>query len=76
MRRQRSVDRGFVISDHVDWPALNQAILATGAGRVWVTHGYVAVVVRWLRSQGIEAQGFSTRYSPEEEAADDKGGEA
>jgi putative mRNA 3-end processing factor len=73
MRRQRSVDRGFVISDHVDWPALNQAILASGAGRAWVTHGYVAVVVRWLRSRGIEAQGFSTRYSPEEESHEEEG---
>ena len=34
------VDRGFVLSDHVDWPSLLGAIEATGAGRVWVTHGY------------------------------------
>jgi putative mRNA 3-end processing factor len=76
MRRQRSIDRGFVLSDHVDWPALNQAIAATGAERVWVTHGYVAILVRWLRSQGIEAQGFSTRYTVEEDLADQGEGEA
>src|SRR5690606_21834410 len=29
-RRRRSVDRGFVVSDHVDWPALLSAVSATG----------------------------------------------
>jgi putative mRNA 3-end processing factor len=75
MRRQRSIDRGFVLSDHVDWPALNQAIAATGAERVWATHGYVPILVRWLRSQGIEAHGVSTRYAAGEELADPVGEE-
>lgn len=79
-RRQRSVDRGFVLSDHVDWPSLMNVIEATGAQRVWVTHGYTAVVVRWLEALGIEAAIVQTRYEgerddspdnllPEEEAA-------
>src|SRR5690606_12300502 len=29
-RRSRSVDRGFVLSDHVDWPSLIAVIEATG----------------------------------------------
>ena len=33
-RRRRALDRGFVLSDHVDWPALLAAIDATGAERV------------------------------------------
>jgi putative mRNA 3-end processing factor len=33
-RRRRSVDRGFVLSDHVDWPALLATVSATGAQRV------------------------------------------
>jgi putative mRNA 3-end processing factor len=66
-RRRRAVDRGFVISDHVDWDGLMQAIKDTGAERIWVTHGYVAVVARWLREQGYEAQGFQTRYEGERE---------
>ena len=41
-RRRRALDRGFVLSDHVDWPALLAAIEATGAERVWVTHGFTA----------------------------------
>ncbi len=45
-RRRRGVDRGFVLSDHADWPGLQQAITATGAQRVIVTHGNVPVMVR------------------------------
>jgi hypothetical protein len=29
-RRRRGVDRGFILSDHADWPALHEAIGATG----------------------------------------------
>jgi putative mRNA 3-end processing factor len=32
-RAAAAVDRGFVLSDHVDWPALLEAIEATGAER-------------------------------------------
>ena len=65
-RRRRGVDRGFVMSDHADWPGLQQAIGATGAERVFVTHGQVDVMVRWLREQGLQAQGFVTEYGNEE----------
>lgn len=64
-RRQRAVDRGFVLSDHVDWRALMDTIKATGAERVGVTHGYIPVVVRYLREQGIDAYGIDTHYSSE-----------
>ena len=47
-RRRRNLDRGFVLSDHADWPALNAAIAASGASDVRVTHGYSAELVRWL----------------------------
>lgn len=70
-RRQRSVDRGFVISDHVDWNGLMQVIAASEAERVWVTHGYTAVVARWLQEQGIEAHTVQTRYEGEREDAAD-----
>jgi putative mRNA 3-end processing factor len=64
-RRRRAVDRGFVLSDHVDWPSLNQVVRDTGAQRVWVTHGYSADVARWLNEQGIAAQAVETRYEGE-----------
>jgi putative mRNA 3-end processing factor len=64
-RRRRGVDRGFVLSDHADWPGLQRAIRATGAQRVIVTHGYEAVMVRWLLEQGLEAGAFRTEYGDE-----------
>ncbi|WP_323498755.1 ligase-associated DNA damage response exonuclease [Variovorax sp. LG9.2] len=67
-RRRRGVDRGFVMSDHADWPGLQKAIAGTGAERVFVTHGSVAVLVRWLTDNGLEAQGFKTEYGDEDVA--------
>ena len=67
-RRRRAVDRGFVLSDHADWPGLMQAIRATGAQRVIVTHGSIPVMVRWLRQNGYDARGFDTEYGDEEAA--------
>jgi putative mRNA 3-end processing factor len=61
-RRRRAVDRGFVISDHADWPGLLKAIEATGAEEVLVTHGYAAVLARWLRDHGKDARPLATRY--------------
>ncbi len=74
-RRRRSVDRGFTLSDHVDWPQLLGAIDATGAERVLVTHGFTGPVVRWLRDKGLRADTLATRYEgerddPHEPAAD------
>jgi len=70
-RRRRSVDRGFVLSDHADWPGLLRAIDATGAQRVLVTHGFSAVLARHLTEQGLQAETLATRYEGEiDEPAD------
>lgn len=66
-RRRRAVDRGFVISDHVDWPSLIDAISATEAESVWVTHGYSGVVVRYLEEQGLDAHVLNTRWEGEQD---------
>ena len=66
-RRRRGVDRGFVLSDHADWPGLLWAIEQTGAERVMVTHGSIGVLVRHLREQGLDAQGFNTEYGDDEQ---------
>jgi putative mRNA 3-end processing factor len=66
-RRRQGVDRGFALSDHCDWPGLLAAIAATGAGEVWVTHGYTAVVERWLTEHGIRSRAVATRYEGERE---------
>ncbi len=56
IRRRRSVDRGFVMSDHADWDGLNEAIKTTGAEKIFVTHGYTSVFTKWLCEQGYDAQ--------------------
>ena len=61
-RRRRSLDRGFALSDHADWPGLNAAIAATGASRIIITHGQIAVMVRWLQQQGFDAGAFATEF--------------
>jgi putative mRNA 3-end processing factor len=69
-RRRGGYDRGFVLSDHADWPGLMQAIAATGAQRVIVTHGSSAVMVRHLAGQGLQAGSFSTEYGDDGVEAD------
>jgi putative mRNA 3-end processing factor len=69
-RRRRGVDRGFVLSDHADWPGLLQAIGATGAERVIVTHGSSQTMVRYLLEQGLEAEAFETEYGDDVVEAD------
>ncbi len=64
-RRRRAVDRGFVLSDHADWPALLQAIAESGAQHIGVTHGYTGAMVRWLRELGYEAEVYPTHYEGE-----------
>jgi putative mRNA 3-end processing factor len=69
-RRRGGYDRGFVLSDHADWPGLMGAIAATGAQRVIVTHGSVPVMVRHLREQGLQAEAFETEYGDDVVEAD------
>jgi putative mRNA 3-end processing factor len=68
-RRRRAIDRGFVLSDHADWAGLLGAIVATGAERVLVTHGYASVLVKWLREHGRDADVVPTRFIGERDDA-------
>jgi putative mRNA 3-end processing factor len=61
-RRRGGYDRGFVLSDHADWPGLLEAIAGTGAQRVIVTHGSSNVLVRYLGERGLQAESFQTEY--------------
>ena len=61
-RRRRNVDRGFVISDHADWPALLDSIRASGAGRVLATHGRADALVRTLREDGVDAAALGAGF--------------
>ena len=66
IRRRRAGDRGFVLSDHADWPGLLDAIRATGAETVYATHGYTEIFARYLNSAGWNAQPLLTEYGGEE----------
>jgi putative mRNA 3-end processing factor len=69
IRRRRALGTGFVLSDHADWPGLNQAVRATGAEKVFVTHGYTAPFRRWLETQGYDAGIVATQFGDEAEEA-------
>lgn len=61
-RRRRGYDRGFVLSDHADWPSLLRTIEETGASRILATHGHSDALVRLLREQGMDAAALETAY--------------
>ena len=65
VRRQRAFDRGFVLSDHADWPALLQTIDDTGASRVLATHGHADPLARFLREQGRDSGVIRTAWEGE-----------
>jgi putative mRNA 3-end processing factor len=65
-RRRRGYDRGFVLSDHADWPSLLRTIQQTGARRILLTHGYTDALCRYLQEQGVVASALKTEYGAEE----------
>ena len=67
IRRRRGVDRGFIMSDHADWPALNDAIAATTAQNIYVTHGYTDIFAKWLNNIGYTASVVPTEFGGDED---------
>ena len=65
VRRQRAYDRGFVLSDHADWPALLATIAETGAPRILTTHGHAAQLARHLSESGLETGVIRTAWEGE-----------
>jgi putative mRNA 3-end processing factor len=86
VRRRRGFEKGFVISDHADFPGLLAAIEASRADRVLVTHGATESLARLLRERGLDASPLRTQFTGESAsetgqdgdgaAADDGGEEA
>ncbi len=66
-QRRRNADAGFALSDHADWKGLLQAVKATGAEKVFVTHGFQSVFSRYLTESGIEAGEVKTEYGNDED---------
>ena len=65
--RRRNADAGFALSDHADWNGLLNVVKATGAEKVFVTHGFQASFSRYLNENGITAAEVKTEYGGEEE---------
>lgn len=66
-RRRKAVDRGFVLSDHADWTELQTAIKSAEAETVYVTHGFIPELVRWLNENGQHAVPLKANYGDDEE---------
>lgn len=64
-RRRRAIDKGFVLSDHCDWPGLLKAIKDTDAEKVICTHGYTDIFSKYLRTLGYDARTESTQFEGE-----------
>ncbi len=69
-RRRRGYDRGFVMSDHADWPALIQTIEESQARQVLATHGRSDILVRYLTERGMRAAELRTEFGDEDLAAE------
>lgn len=68
-RRWKSADAGFAISDHADWNGLINTIKATGAEKVHVTHGQIAVFTKYLNEIGNNAFEVKTHFGDEVESS-------
>ena len=65
-RRRRGYERGFVLSDHADWPGLIRTVRESGAKKVYVTHGQSDVLARYLREvEGLDAEPLDTLFEGE-----------
>jgi putative mRNA 3-end processing factor len=65
VRRQRAFDRGFVLSDHADWPALIQTVTETTASQVLATHGHAEPFARELERSGWKTGLIRTAWEGE-----------
>jgi putative mRNA 3-end processing factor len=66
-RRRKGYERGFVISDHADWPSLLRTVKETGCRKVYFTHGNTDAIVNYLKTQGMEARDLKLPYEVEGE---------
>jgi len=70
--RRRNADAGFALSDHADWKGLVSAVHASGAKKVFVTHGFQSAFSRYLNESGIEAEEVKTEFGDEAELETEK----
>lgn len=54
--KRAGVELPLILSDHCDWPELQQSIRDSDAEEIWVTHGNEDGLVHWCQSQGFAAR--------------------
>jgi putative mRNA 3-end processing factor len=65
-RRRRGYERGFVLSDHADWPGLVRSVRESGARQIYVTHGNSDGLARYLREvEGLSADPLEGDFAAE-----------
>ncbi len=65
-RRRGGYERGFVLSDHADWPGLVKTVQQTQAKTIYVTHGQVEVLSRYLTEvEGLNSLPLKTLFEGE-----------
>jgi len=65
-RRRRGYERGFVLSDHADWPGLVKTVQQTQAKTIYVTHGQVEGLSRYLTEvEGLNSLPLKTLFEGE-----------
>ncbi len=67
-RRRKGYERGFVISDHADWPSLLKTVEETGCSKVYFTHGQTDSIIQYLREKGISAYDLKMPYEVDGES--------
>lgn len=67
-QRSRSIENGFPLSDHADWPGLLNAIAETHAEQILVTHGQAGPLVEWLNRNGRIARALGTDHCHPEDS--------
>jgi putative mRNA 3-end processing factor len=65
VRRRSQYERGFVLSDHADWPGLIASIEQSGARKVLATHGNTEALVRYCVDHDIDAVALRTELGGE-----------
>ncbi|MCS6894984.1 MAG: ligase-associated DNA damage response exonuclease [Bacteroidia bacterium] len=69
-KRQKALDRGFVLSDHADFYQLMQTLRDSEVEQVIFTHGYTEMMTNLARLQGYEATYWQTAYAGENEGGE------
>ncbi|MEC9187155.1 MAG: DNA ligase-associated DEXH box helicase, partial [Bacteroidota bacterium] len=71
-RRRRAVDRGFVLSDHVDFGDLMKTIQETEAENIICTHGYKEIFSKYLSEIGYNAYVENTPFEESDNLIEDE----